>query len=1326
MADVTANLNLNVPFAGENVGDWHLLANPNWRAIDAVFAGLGSTSPGGTGHVHNGLPGQGPKIDHDDLTNKGTVSHTQLEIDITSIISRIDHIETTFCSDVTCGGGGGGGGEDPHPPVHYTENFTTEQGTRLAAMDWLVQSDSGISDIQTSGHSGYLSTLMGYPFTDRYAAVVKCQIPHMECQRVTYHLTRFTADGLEDGDSIMMVMTLFSTHLIGASTPYIHLCGIKFILILSKQGGTYSVTRQAIAQVSDTDFELLKQDHVEGIPFNDAEQYFRGCHEWSVDNNGALWYYHKRAPIFMLPAGTASPFFPQITATLLGLQEPPFGSIGFGWAWNVVPSAFFDVEMAWLTIDSKANVLEPYTTNYPDPGNDPIPFDPILGDLCCGGAGPQLGVMVDLGDGLESKAIACTEDPWDGVLLENGMTMPCNTMAFPPAGDPGAVDADEGDEFVREIPIDNMTPEPNTEWTVNDPDGVLVDHRVEVNLRGVTVSGQTAPNSSGLTQPTIDVFQKTDLGNNLSSIPIVIVAQKGITITLIEVHDRDDTPLPNVSEGLRQRLIISLTNYTTDQPLPLTLGPELAVTGTVALVERKRLVADNLMHVDIITPDQQPPYGNDLTVTVQDPSALFSDNQVMPVNEAAPIIRGAWATAGPPPVGPPPPAIGMQPGDTVTVTLKGDHFDSGIVLLVDPPDVAGPIVYVDDTEITFDLTLNSPLGFPVNMKVQNLSGLESNGGVPEPLFIVGDNGPFLGLGVDTTIDGTSTDPVEGQDVQVTMFHTPLPENPKLFVEVYMGATPVPYGDMWDFQYEPDYVKFMVRVPQGLGPLTMDVSLTKNQLDPTQVAVGSTAVVLPEPSPTGAPSPMDLSPGAVGVGQLAAGSDVFYGQDLEAHAQPGEKIVISNPVVTPFTGLTFDYEVLEDASPGADTFNIEVTNRLGTTAVTPLGTCTFPAITITSLEYIARPLIEGRVNTLAKVTGTGFRLGIAASIAAGTVTVHDLVFISDTEVQVQFDAPTLSGGDLFTLQLDNPAPDPTSATVGGQVLNEPVPKVGMIIKPPTTGVGRVIELVGQDLFVPDTNVPGPMVPSFTNFLLDYWDIQSNGFWRGVGKVTGGALDTIVLDIDTPGGNSFPAITDFTISAISVTPVPASFAPSGVEGYVAVDFTILGTDFDSVAVVQAVTSDLVPIGEPSTIPMVISSMTSEWIVGTILLPGGMIDLDFDIEFLDSTLAVLGTLSPGFTAVKAIEQPHITNKADPYPDETTPFATINVTLDLDPATPITDPSAWSITNGTLLSAVDLGGGLSWAIQGENGPVGEFEIRVINAGVAPTRFDALRRTLV
>jgi hypothetical protein len=1325
MPDVTANLNLNVPFAGENVGDWHLLANPNWRAIDAAFAGLGSTFPGGTGHVHNGLPGQGPKVSHDDLTNAGTKTHTQIEIDLTDIFSRISNIEITYCSDVTCGGAGGGGSEDPHPPVHYTENFTTEQGTRLAAMDWLVNSDSGLTDVQVSGHSGYLSTAMGYPFTERYAAMVKCQIPHIEAQRITYHITRLTADGLEDGDSIMMVMALYSTHLIGASTPYIHVCGIKLVIILSKQGGTYSVTRQAIAQVSDTETHLLRQDHAEGLPFNDAELFFRGCHEWSVDTNGALFYYHNRAPVWILPNGTASPYFPQITATLLSLQEPPFGAIGFGWAWNLVESATFDVEMAWLTIDSKANIFEPYTTNYPDPGNTPPPFEPLPDELCCGGAGPAIGAIVDLGDGLESKAIACVEDPWQGVLLENGMTMPCNTLAFPPSGDPGAVDVDEGDEFHREIPIDNMTPEPNTEWTVTDPDGVLLDYRVEVNLRGVTVSGQVAENSSGLTAPTIDVNQKTDLANTLTGIPIVNVVQIGPTITSIDVFDRDDVPLPDVGEGTRQRLLIGTTNFTADPPFPKTLTTELAVTGTVSVVERKRLIADNQMQVDIVTPDQQPPdYTSQLTVEIQDPSALFSDTENKDVVELPPALRGMWVTAGPANPGAPPP-FWLQPGNVVTCTLKGDHFDDGALVVVDLPDVVGPTTFVDSTELTFDITIGSAIGFPVKLKVTNPSGLESNGGVTQPVLIVGDLAPFIGGIIELDIDGTSTDPVEGQDVVIRLFHTVLPENPLRYIEVFIGGSPVPYGDLWDFQMSPDHVQFRARLPAGGVGSSVDASATKNQIDPTQIAVGSTSVVLAEPIPSGVPAVPDLSPGASGAASVAGPGNVFYGQDLEVYAD--DKFVVTSPVVsTPFDGLSFNYEISEDAVPGVDTFDLTVVNRLGATGVIPLGTCAFPAITITALEYVARPLIEGRVNTLAKIIGTNFRTGATVAVIAGTVSVHDVVFISDTEIQVQLDAPVLTGGDPFTLQVDNPAPDPSIATIGGNVLNEPIPKVSIELKPPTTGGARIIELIGQNLYVPDTNVPGPMVPGFTNFTLTSWDIQSNGFWRGVGDITGGANDEIVLSIDTPGGNSYPSIASFRISAISVVPLPTSFDPAAVEGYLAVDFTILGTDFDSVAVVQAVTSDLVPIGAPTTIPMAISSMTSEWIVGTLFLEGGLIDLNFDIEFLDSTLAVIGTLPAAFVGAKGLEQPHITNKAAPYPDETLPLATISHTLDLDPATPITDPAAWSITNGTLLSAVDLGGGISWALQWENGPAGEFELRLTNAGVAPVRFDVLRRTLV
>jgi hypothetical protein len=1278
--------------------------------------------------MHNGLPGQGPKLSHDDLDDIGTKSHPQIDIDITNIYSRITNIETTFCSDVTCGGGGGGGVEDPHPPVHYTENFTTEQGTRLAQMDWFVQSDSGVSDVQCSGHSGYLSTAMGYPFTDRYAAVVKCQIPHIEAQRITYHINRVTADGLEDGDAVMMVMALMSTHLLGASTPYIHACGIKLVIILSKQGGTYSVTRMAIAQVSDTETHLIRQDHVEGITFNDAELYLRGCHEWSVDTNGGLWYYHNRAPVWILPAGSASPYFPQITQTLLGLQEPPFGSIGFGWAWNIVESASFDVEMAWLTIDSKANVLEDYTTNYIDPGNDPIPFDPIEPELCCGGGGPALGSMVDMGDGLLLRAIACVDEPFQGVLLENGAIMPCDVMAFPPSGDPGPDPVDEGDDFIREIPIDNIVPPENSDFVITDVDDVLVDVRVEFNERGVTVSGQTAPNSSGKAVPTITVIQKTNPANTIIGIPIVEPDQIGPTITGIDVFDRDGDPLTDVLEGTRQRLIINLENYTADPPFPKTLGGELAVTGTVTTVERKRLMADNVMQVDIITPDQQPPYVNDITVEVKDPTLTFSDSETKDVTEAAPIIRGAWATAGPPPPGPPPPAIGMQTGDLISVTLKGDHFDSGITLIVDAPDVAGPIAYVDDQTITFDLTINSPLGFPIKMKVQNPSGLESNGGVSEKLFLVGDNAPFLGTGITTTIDGSPFDPIEGQDIVVKIDHTPLAENPKLFVEAYMGATPVPYEDMWDFVYDPDYVEFKLRVPFGIGALPISVSVTKNQLDPTQIAAQNTAPVIPEPVPAGIAIVADRSPGASGTGQIVGAGDVLFGQDMELYIQAGDKMVADSPVITtPFSGLTFDYEVDEDAVPGVDTFTLVVVNKLGGTGLFPLGGAMEPPLTITSLEYVSRPLIEGRVDTQAKIIGENFRAGATVSVIAGTVTVHDVVFVSSTEIQIQLDAPQLSGGTPFTLQVDNPAPDPSSGTVGGTVAEEPIPKVSMILKPPTTGGARVIEFVGQNLFVPDPNVPGPMTPSFDKFNLTSWDVQSNGFWRGVGDITGSANEDITLSIDTPGGKSYPTITSFRISSVSVTPAPTGIVPTSMEGYVAVDFTINGADFDSVAVVQAVTSDLVPIGGSSTIPMVITAMTDSWIVGTIYLEGGLIDVDFDIEFLDSTLAVIGTLSPGFTGAQGLQQPWITNKNDPYPDETTPGAVITRLFDLDPSTPILDPMAWSITNGILLNATDTSGvGTGWTLEWENGVAGEFEIRCINTGVMPNRFDVVRRTLV
>jgi hypothetical protein len=76
--DFTRNIDLELPAKGDYEDQWHIPANLNFSKIDSSFDGSRSDL-GGTGHVHDGRPGQGPQLSHSDLTEKGTNTHAQID-----------------------------------------------------------------------------------------------------------------------------------------------------------------------------------------------------------------------------------------------------------------------------------------------------------------------------------------------------------------------------------------------------------------------------------------------------------------------------------------------------------------------------------------------------------------------------------------------------------------------------------------------------------------------------------------------------------------------------------------------------------------------------------------------------------------------------------------------------------------------------------------------------------------------------------------------------------------------------------------------------------------------------------------------------------------------------------------------------------------------------------------------------------------------------------------------------------------------------------------------------------------------------------------------
>ena len=1320
----TLNIGMNRPDPGTFVGTWHIPMNGNSDIVDALFAATRSTSPGGTGHVHNGLPGQGPYIDHNDLMSKGTKTHDQLETDLSVISGRVTAIEGDYCADATCGGGGGGA-RDIQPPLHYTDNFTTPQGTRLAAMDWMVSSTGG-SDMQSSGHSAYLSTAMLLPQSETYAAMVKCQIPHSTAQRVTFHVARIELDDLLDGDSFTAVMCLFGTHILGSSL--IHYCGIKMVLTVSRMAGLYTVTRIALAEPKPNEVYVLKQDSTPGLAFNAAEAIFRGCHELSIDEDGGVWYYHNRAPVWILPSGTANRHYPSLIATLLGLNEPMYGAMGFGLSWNIHKTSAFDFELAWLTVDSKSNVEEDYVTVYADPGNTPVPFDPTPGSLCCGGLGPQIGAMEDMGDGLQLKVIACVTFPWDGVLLQNGDLLPCGLLAAPTGGDPGPATVTEGLEFTREIPIVNMTPGCNTSFILSGEDAFDYVH-VEPNQMGVTITGRLAAGSFGFPDPTILVFQKTDIANSYGPVTICLIAAAALSIDSITAIDPVSMlPLATLPEGGYYWVKILTTGYPSSGPFPVPLAPaDLAIVGDIISVDQRWLKAPNEMWARVLTLDEQPPYipAQSIAVTVTRGAEVDTDSKR--VEEAAPVINGMIITAssggGPP--------FTQNVGDTVTFDFYGWSFDSGAVLVLPPGSphtILAQPAYFSPNWLKAGQILIGPAvpGDPFQLLVQNPSGMMSFGGVVQTVMVVGDTAPFLGSPYTavTTLDGTTIlTPFVGQWLHVTIPALPLrPQLPMYMFEGYIGATQISWESLRNYQCFADHVEFDWLVPNLPGAVA-SFSFGRSQV--SVLGVGNTGLVTPEPVPFGVPVAGPLYPGAVGAAVVNGAGNVFL-PETRVYGNPSTDITVNSVTITaPFNTISVGYTVSSTAVPGAP-LSLIVENFLGTTAILPLGNVTSLPVVIDSIEFPSCDLTEGRTGVLAVLHGHNFDVAATVLVTVGPVSQSaPAVVVSDTVINVWLMAPALTGGVAYTLRVDNPT---TFATIADAVLFEPIPSVSLIVKPPTPGVGRVVELAGNNLFVADANTPSDIVFSITHTAGLLTPNKAKGMYTGTLDVTGTAGQTLSVSVLTPGGRVYNNIAQMVIRAPSLTPIPTSVIPATPESYDPVIYRADGTNFDDVAVVRFRTAGLVPIGGSDTVNATITAMTSDWVTGQITLPGGVVGNVYALELYDATLALLATFPNAFTGGKGDFQPAITNKAAMVINPAAGFAGNIVLFQLDPGTPILSAAAWSGVNITGLTAIDVSGGAgtAWQLSWTNGAAGPAEIRVTNTGIVPNRFDCKRFDVV
>jgi hypothetical protein len=380
MADNTPNLGLRRPEVGELVNEWGIVAlNYNSGLVDDKFGAL-------SGHAHTGQPGDGARIDHNQLDNRGSLSHPVIETTLASLQDQINNIElldveaidaaggvianTTVVDvatiqfegcDVTAGSQAGivkvkplvpnSDAYEITAPVNHFDAFVGQAGTPLAVQSWDFVSPevNGSFEIQDTGNG--LEAKPEYlawnapPGTNAFSAPSALQyqlggaVPHSEVQRVCVVVERadFEGDPFVLGvEQIAVRATILGS---GGDTPTGTLALRGLSLEVTSRDGVVDARFRVQREFSSTEHTILGPAQQPWT--GKASSYLLGQHEISLSRDSVsdtyyLHYYYNKALIYKYaePLTQTDPFFNEIRVLMSELVADPtvpdFGQFQFG------------------------------------------------------------------------------------------------------------------------------------------------------------------------------------------------------------------------------------------------------------------------------------------------------------------------------------------------------------------------------------------------------------------------------------------------------------------------------------------------------------------------------------------------------------------------------------------------------------------------------------------------------------------------------------------------------------------------------------------------------------------------------------------------------------------------------------------------------------------------------------------------------------------------------------------------------------------------------------------------------------------------------------